>query len=80
MWRFLQDNIKTNITGSTANTRMRDFYDFHILYQLQSESIDLIVLKEALIGTGKKRGTVMVKLFCNTKYGFLSQISRLERC
>ena len=24
--------------------------------------------------------TVMVKLFCNTKYGFLSQISRLERC
>jgi hypothetical protein len=23
---------------------------------------------------------VMVKLFCNTKYGFLSQISRLERC
>ena len=23
---------------------------------------------------------VMVKLFCNTKYGFLSHISRLERC
>ena len=57
MWRFLQDNIKTNITGSTANTRMRDFYDVHILYQLQSESI---VLKEALIGTGKKRGTFHV--------------------
>lgn len=60
MWRFLQDNIKTNIKGSTANTRMRNFYDVHILYQLQSESIDLIVLKEALIGTGKKRGTFHV--------------------
>ena len=60
MWRFLQDNIKTNITGSTANTRMRDFYDVHILYQLQSESIDLTILKEALIGTGKKRGTFHV--------------------
>ena len=27
-----------------------------------------------------KLPTVMVKLFCNTKYGFLSQISRLKRC
>ena len=27
-----------------------------------------------------KKWIVMVKLFCNTKYGFLSQISRLERC
>ena len=54
MWRFLQDNIKTNITGSTANTRIRNFYDIHLLYQLQSESIDLTVLKEALIKTGEK--------------------------
>ena len=60
MWRFLQDNSKTNITVSTANTRIRYFYDVHILYQLQNESIDLTILKEALIGTGKKRGTFHV--------------------
>lgn len=32
------------------------------------------------LSKGEKLGDVMVKLFCNTKYGFLSQISRLERC
>ena len=57
---ILAEKLETIITRSTANTRMRDFYDVHILYQLQSESIDLIVLKEALIGTGKKRGTFHV--------------------
>ena len=57
---ILAEKLETIITRSTANTRMRDFYDVHILYQLQSESIDLIVLKEALIGPGKKRGTFHV--------------------
>lgn len=57
---ILAEKLETIITRSTANTRMRDFYDVHILYQLQSESIDLTILKEALIGTGKKRGTFHV--------------------
>ena len=42
---------------STTNTRMRDFYDLHILSQLHSQSIVPADLRAALIATAKKRGT-----------------------
>ncbi len=53
----LAEKLETILTRSTANTRMRDFYDVHILHQLQSTKIDLGVLKEALTGTANRRGT-----------------------
>ena len=56
----LAEKFETIIKRGTANTRMRDFYDVYILYHLQIEKIDLSVLKEALIGTAKSRGTFKV--------------------
>lgn len=53
----LAEKIETIITRSTANTRMRDFYDVYILYKVQIENIDLVILHEALIETSKSRGT-----------------------
>lgn len=53
----LAEKLETVITRATTNTRMRDFYDLHILSQLHSESIVPANLRDALIATAKKRGT-----------------------
>lgn len=47
--------LETAITRSTANTRMRDFYDMHIL--LRSQEIDPDTLGKALTLTASRRGS-----------------------
>ena len=53
----LAEKLETVVTRATANTRMRDFYDLHILNQLHGQSISTADLSAALIATAKKRGT-----------------------
>lgn len=53
----LAEKLETVITRSTTNTRMRDFYDLHLLNQLHGQSIVVADLRAALIATAKKRGT-----------------------
>ena len=53
----LAEKLETVVSRATANTRMRDFYDLHILSQLHEQSIIPADLRAALIATAKKRGT-----------------------
>lgn len=53
----LAEKLETVISRATTNTRMRDFYDLHVLNQLHGQRIDANQLHEALIATAKKRGT-----------------------
>ena len=53
----LAEKLETIITRTTTNTRMRDFYDLHILSQLHDRSIVPTDLRAALIATARKRGT-----------------------
>lgn len=53
----LAEKLETVISRATANTRMRDFYDLHILRELYGQSIVPADLNAALIATAKKRGT-----------------------
>ena len=53
----LAEKLETIITRTTTNTRMRDFYDLHILSQLHGQSIIPADLRAALIATARKRGT-----------------------
>lgn len=53
----LSEKLETIITRTTTNTRMRDFYDLHILSQLHGQSIVPADLRAALIATARKRGT-----------------------
>ena len=46
--------METVISRSITNTRMRDFYDIHIL--LKSQNINADILALALERTAKKRG------------------------
>ena len=53
----ISEILETVVSRATANTRMRDFYDLHILGQLHGQSIVPADLRAALIATAKKRGT-----------------------
>lgn len=54
----LAEKLETVVSRSTANTRMRDFYDLHILSQLHGHSIIPADLYAAMTATATKRGTV----------------------
>jgi predicted nucleotidyltransferase component of viral defense system len=49
------EKLHAVVTRGTENTRMKDYYDLHIL--CQTDIMDLGKLKEALAGTFKKRET-----------------------
>lgn len=53
----LAEKLETVITRTTANTRMRDFYDIVILQQLYGNILDRQILHDALLATARKRGT-----------------------
>ena len=54
----LAEKLETVISRNVTNTRMRDFYDIHILQQLYGESLCGSVLRDALAATATKRGTL----------------------
>lgn len=53
----LAEKLETVISRNVTNTRMRDFYDIHILLELYRNTLDSRVLSEALQATAKKRAT-----------------------
>lgn len=54
----LAEKLETVISRNVTNTRMRDFYDIHILKQLHGESLSAYVLRDAFAATATKRGTL----------------------
>ena len=51
----LAEKLETVISRNITNTRMRDFYDIHILLKLYGKTLDVQVLRDALQATTKKR-------------------------
>ncbi len=54
----LAEKLETVISRNITNTRMRDFYDMHILLKLYGKTLNSQTLGEALQATVKKRGTM----------------------
>ena len=54
----LAEKLETVISRATTNTRMRDFYDLHILCQLYGGTLTAQVLTDALCATARRRGTL----------------------
>lgn len=52
----LAEKIETVLSRSTANTRLRDFYDIYILQQVEP-TIEIKTLAEALVATCHKRAS-----------------------
>lgn len=55
---ILAEKLETVISRGDQNTRPRDYYDIFILTKLQSGNIDLGTLREALMATAEKRGSI----------------------
>ena len=53
----MAEKLETVISRNNTNTRMRDFYDIHILLSLYGNTLDTKVLGEALQATARKRET-----------------------
>jgi len=55
---ILAEKLETIISRSITNTRMRDFYDIHILQEIYKDSLSSKTFHTALLATAKKRGTL----------------------
>ena len=56
----LAEKIETLISRAETNTRMRDFYDIHILSQSCESEIEYQILGGALAATAGRRGTTAI--------------------
>ncbi len=54
----LAEKYETIIRRNIGTTRARDFYDLHILFNSRMEDVRIDVLREAVIHTAKKRGSL----------------------
>lgn len=54
----LAEKLETIVARSSLNTRMRDFYDIHILWTEMQSEINLKILEQAIINVARKRGTL----------------------
>lgn len=57
---ILAEKYETIIRRNIGNTRARDFYDLHLLYRLYQENADWELLKQAVLATSKKRGSLPI--------------------
>jgi predicted nucleotidyltransferase component of viral defense system len=54
----LAEKLESVMDRNTTNTRMRDFYDIHILTTMHGENIDYAVFANAFKRTSEKRGSI----------------------
>jgi predicted nucleotidyltransferase component of viral defense system len=55
---ILAEKLETILARGDLNTRMRDFYDVHLLRRLHGRKIDWEILRQALPATARRRGTL----------------------
>ena len=57
---LLAEKLETVLFRNIANTRLRDYYDVHILYALHGAECDKAILRRALERTTQNRGSSMI--------------------
>ena len=55
---ILAEKYESVIKRNISTTRMRDFYDLYTLYGLRKEEFDSHSLKQAILSTAEKRGSI----------------------
>ncbi len=56
----MAEKLETVLSRGDQNTRPRDYYDIYILKKLLSANIQLKTLKDALLATAQKRGSIYI--------------------
>lgn len=72
------EKVETIITRDITNTRMRDFYDIHVLFRLYEGRIDSHTLHDALIATSKKRGSIETLKQAEDVFNEIEQSSTMQ--
>lgn len=52
------EKLETVLTRSTANTRLRDYYDIYELWHIRGNECDIALMRKALTATCEKRGSL----------------------
>ena len=68
----LAEKIETVLNRGEGSTRPRDRYDLYMLWKLRKEEVDIAVLKQAIVNTATKRGSI------NTVENWNSQINSIK--
>lgn len=55
---LLAEKLETVVARSTLNTRMRDFYDIHLLWSEKAALISVETLRRAIFNVARRRGTL----------------------
>lgn len=72
---LLAEKLETVMARGTANTRMRDFYDIHVILEQEKDSIGIENLQKAFLATSQKRDTVhLIPRF----YEILDEVNQSE--
>ena len=76
---ILAEKYETIIRRSVLNTRIRDYYDLHVLYQLKSAQINIQTLRQAITMTAVKRKSLDLLLQYEQVIQSISIDPQLER-
>ncbi len=75
----LSEKLETVIARDITNTRMRDFYDIHVLMQLHGTSLNPEVFHAAFLNTVNKRGSEHLMTDTGALFDDLENSSVLQR-
>ena len=76
---ILAEKYETIIRRSVLNTRIRDYYDLHVLYRLKSAQINIQTLRQAITMTAVKRKSLNLLLQYEQVIQSISIDPQLER-
>ncbi len=76
---ILAEKYETIIRRSLLNTRIRDYYDLHVLYKLKSAQINIQTLRQAITMTAVKRKSLDLLLQYEQVIQSISIDPQLER-
>lgn len=75
----LAEKLETIVSRNVTNTRMRDFYDIHILQQIYGSGVSPAILHKAMEATSKKRGTLEQMKDAATVFDEVEKDSGMEK-
>lgn len=75
----LAEKMETIIARNTTNTRMRDFYDIHILCNMYADSLNADCLREAVVTTSEKRGSAELLQYADEALDEVEQSAVMQK-
>ncbi|MDO4178540.1 MAG: nucleotidyl transferase AbiEii/AbiGii toxin family protein [Phascolarctobacterium sp.] len=76
---ILAEKLQTILARGVLNTRMRDYYDIHLLLGVYGEKINSLVLHDAFIVTCSRRNTAKLSMQCKDILNLITEDEHLKK-